>query len=105
MYQLSDDQKVQILQQVAHYLEMDCYDFGVSVGPFSLMAGELAKQAEAAMMELAGEEMPEDEEPEEVTVLRGAEETDKAMKQLAQALGAPAEEESEWTVEKVDCQD
>jgi len=54
MYTLTDEQKEQVLAEVSHYLEMDCYDFGVSVGPFSLLAGELAKQAEEAMAEIDG---------------------------------------------------
>jgi len=62
MYTLTDEQKEQILAEVAHYLEMDCYDFGVAVGPFSLLAGELAKQAEEMMAELDGDYNEEEED-------------------------------------------
>lgn len=29
---LSDKQKFKAIQEFAHYLEMDCYDFGISIG-------------------------------------------------------------------------
>ncbi len=72
MYTLTDEQKAQVLAEVAHYLEMDCYDFGVSVGPFSLLAGELAEQAEGAMMELELDDDYNEEEDDGICVDGGS---------------------------------
>jgi hypothetical protein len=75
MYTLTDEQKAQVLAEVAHYLEMDCYDFGVSVGPFSLLAGELAEQVDRAIMELDGgfEEEPPKCDETQICMKCGAE--------------------------------
>jgi len=57
--ELSEEQKQEAIAQFAHYLAMDCYDFGISVGDFNVLAGELADQAMGDVMaEL------EDDEPE-----------------------------------------
>lgn len=58
---LTDEQKQQVIAEFVHYLEMDSYDFSISVGPFTVLAGAIADQAEAAMMELSGEDFGEDE--------------------------------------------
>lgn len=63
--ELSEEQKQEAIAQFAHYLAMDCYDFGITVGPFTLIAGELAEAAEAAMAELDGEESDETAPAEE----------------------------------------
>ena len=39
---LTEEQKEQVVAEVRHYLMMDCYDFAVSVGDFTIRAGELA---------------------------------------------------------------
>lgn len=39
---LSDEQKEQAVELFRHYLFMDCYDFGISIGGWSCYAGALA---------------------------------------------------------------
>lgn len=48
---LTEEQKERVLQEIEHYLAMDCYDFGVSVGWFNLMAGELLGNINEAIEE------------------------------------------------------
>lgn len=74
---LDENQKQQVLSEIEHYLATDNYDFGVTVGPFTLIAGELAETAEAAMAELSGENFDEtapDEQPSDQYIAEHAKE-------------------------------
>lgn len=40
---LTEEQKEQAIQEFAHYLLMDTYDFALSIGGWDVYAGELAR--------------------------------------------------------------
>ena len=48
---LTEEEQQQLLAEIKHYLEMDCYDFSVSIGDYEIRGGLFADIDEKAVME------------------------------------------------------
>lgn len=44
-WRLSDEQKRRALEEIGHYISIDCYDFAIDVGGLTIRAGNMVPPA------------------------------------------------------------